>query len=234
MRGTLAVALVCLAPQLGMAGGIDPCSLQLIPFEQASAASTPSTATSHREQLSSEIQGRKAVIDAYLKDVAQLTLFARCRGKEPEPVEGSYLFYWKWYSDHLLEKRIGSQFIAILTIILGASLPVLVQLGKANANYKLWVSLLGAAIVVAQGVGQSVHFDETWQGYMLARMRLESAHRKWEREIVDASFLPDDAKVIERLQEATNEFDRAVATIVIEETEEYFNATARARASHPR
>lgn len=173
----------------------------------------------------------------YLKEVSQLTLFARCRGEKPEkpePVEGSYRYYWQWYSDHLWEKRLGSQFFAILTIILGASLPVLVQLGKASANYKLWVSLVGAAIVIAQGVGQSFHFDETWKGYMVAQMRLEIAHRQWQREIVDASFLSDDAKAIERLQEATKEFDSAVATIIIEETEGYFNATARARASGPR
>jgi len=232
MRTTIFAALVCLAPQLGLAADSDICSQQLIPFGQAGAASAPSTGTSHAEQSSTGAQGRNVRIDAYLKGISELTLFAPCNGEKP--VEGSYRYYRKWYSDYLPEKRIGSQFFAILTIILGALLPVLVQLGSTSTNYKLWVSLVGAAIVIAQGLGQSLHFDETWKGYMLARIRLEGVHRQWQQEVVDSSFVSDGEKALDRLQEATKEFDHAVATIVIEETERYFTATARARASGPR
>lgn len=62
-------------------------------------------------------------------------------------------------------------------------------------------------------------------------MRLEVAHRQWQREVVDASFPAENTKTIERLQEATREFDQAVADIVLDETQAYFSTTQRARAS---
>lgn len=226
MRTLFAALAICLVAQDALAADI--CDERIIPSLQA-PASAPGSA---KDAMPPERLGRNAVVAAYLKEAASLTLFAGCTDRKP--VQGSYLYYKDWYVGHVGLKRFGSQFFAVLTIALAALLPVLTSLERFSKYHKLWISITGAAIVIAQGLTQSFHFDESWKGYMLAQLRLEVAHRQWQREVVDASFLIDGGTTLERLQEATREFDQAVASAVFDETQAYFSATQKARASGPR
>jgi hypothetical protein len=105
----------------------------------------------------------------YVTRLQNLTLFADCN------TEGSYLYYRQWYTDQMPSRRWGSRGLALLVIVLGAILPLVVHIQKVNANYKLWVSLIGALIVIAQGLSQTFAYDAAWRNFMIARMKLEMA-----------------------------------------------------------
>jgi hypothetical protein len=160
----------------------------------------------------------------YLSAAKELTLLSGCG------TQGSYLFYRKWYADHVPAKRSSSQALAILIVLLGASLPLLAFLETTSKSYKLWIAAIGAAIVVAQGLTQSFHLDESWRGYLVAQMRLEFAHNTWQQQIVNASLVAKQESSLQQMQDATETFGKAVSEIVLDETGGYFSASAKARA----
>jgi Protein of unknown function (DUF4231) len=78
--------------------------------------------------------------------------------------------------------------VAVLIIVLGASLPLIAILDQIFKNQKFWIALIGAAIVIAQGFSQTFHYEESWRNYTLAKLELEGSHRLWQKKVVDASL----------------------------------------------
>ena len=102
--------------------------------------------------------------------LANLTLFKDCNTK------GSYLYYHRWYEENLPSRRYLSRGLAVLVIVLGAILPIVVNWRRMEAHYKLAVSLIGALIIIAQGVSQTFAYDAAWRNFTMARIKLEVAH----------------------------------------------------------
>ena len=151
----------------------------------------------------------------YLSALKGMTLFSSCDR------EGSYLFYKNWYSEHLGPKRLTNQLLAFLVIVLGAILPLIVYLPLSEKTSKIAVASVGALIVIAQGASQYFNFGNSWQGYMVAKMKLESAHSVWQHEIIKASL--DKEASLKMMQEATDQFEKSVSSIVLEETVGFFS-----------
>jgi hypothetical protein len=156
----------------------------------------------------------------YVTRLQNLTLFADCN------TEGSYLYYRQWYTDQMPSRRWGSRGLALLVIVLGAILPLVVHIQKVNANYKLWVSLIGALIVIAQGLSQTFAYDAAWRNFMIARMKLEMAQDLWQHEMIKASL--DEIDSLARMEGATDAFAKQVAEVVLEETSGFFTELQRA------
>jgi hypothetical protein len=100
-------------------------------------------------------------------------------------------------------RRYLSRGLAVLIIVLGAILPVVVNWRKTEAHYKLTVPLVGAPIVIAQGVSQTFAYDAAWRNLMLARIKLEVAHDAWQHGLIKASLGTTDESV-QRMEEATD------------------------------
>jgi hypothetical protein len=100
-------------------------------------------------------------------------------------------------------RRYLSRGLAVLIIVLGAILPVVVNWRKTEAHYKLTVPLVGAPIVIAQGVSQTFAYDAAWRNLMLARIKLEVAHDAWQHALIKASLGTTDESV-QRMEEATD------------------------------
>ena len=113
--------------------------------------------------------------------------------------------------------------LAILIIVLGASLPLITILDQVFKNQKFWVAFTGAAIVVGQGFAQVFQYEESWRNYTVAKLELEAAHRLWQKQIIDASFETDSLFLV---QKATDQFSESVAKIVIKETTGFFDSVS--------
>jgi hypothetical protein len=160
---------------------------------------------------------RVASQQEYLSALKGMTLFSSC------DKEGSYLFYKNWYSEHIGPKRLANQLLAFLVIILGAILPLIVYLSLSEKTSKIAVASVGALIVIAQGASQYFSFGNSWQGYMVAKMKLEAAHSVWQHEIIKASLDKEASLSLKMMQEATDQFERSVSSIVLEETVGFFS-----------
>ncbi len=164
--------------------------------------------------------------EKYLSQLGSLTLFKDCK------TEGSYPYYHHWYSSKMLARRYWARGLAVFVILLGAVLPVVVNWRKTEAHYKVAVSLIGALIVIAQGIGQTFAFETSWRNFMLARMKLEAAQGAWQHEMIKASLDPTDQSLL-RMEAATDVFAKQVSDAVLEETSGFFTSLLEAsKARH--
>jgi Protein of unknown function (DUF4231) len=97
---------------------------------------------------------------SYLNSLKGTVLFSG------EDVEGSYCQLKGWYGDRMSSRRLGSRMLAVLIIVLGASLPLIAILDQIFKNQKFWIALIGAAIVIAQGFSQTFQYEESWRNYV--------------------------------------------------------------------
>lgn len=151
----------------------------------------------------------------YVSALKGMTLFSSC------DTEGSYLFYKNWYSEHIGPKRLANQLLAFFVIVLGATLPLIAYLSLSEKTSKIAVASVGALIVIAQGASQYFSFGNSWQEYMVAKMKLESAHSVWQHELIKASL--DKEASLRMMQEATDQFQKSVYSIVLDETVGFFS-----------
>lgn len=135
-------------------------------------------------------------------------------------VNGSYCQLHDWYEDKMSSGRFSSRTLAILVIILGASLPIIGIMENIFTDQKFWVAFIGASIVVAQGFSQTFQYEESWRNFTVAKLELERVHREWQLKIVDASMKVDGLALS---QIATKEFEKAISKIVTKETTGYFD-----------
>jgi Protein of unknown function (DUF4231) len=124
----------------------------------------------------------------------------------------------------MFSRRFGSRMLAVLIIVLGASLPLITILDKTFTNQKFWVAFVGAAIVIAQGFSQTFQYEESWRGYTVAKLELEGAHRYWQKRIVDSSIMEEGG--LETEKRATEEFLDSVSKIVQKETTGFFDSAS--------
>ena len=157
----------------------------------------------------------------YISQLSNLTLFKNCNTK------GSYLYYYRWYEENLPSRRHLSRGLAVLVIVLGAILPVVVNWRKTEAHYKLTVSLIGALIVIAQGVSQTFAYDAAWRNFMMASIKLEVAHDAWQHAMIKASLGTTDQS-LQQMEAATDQFAKQVSDAVLEETTGFFTAVEEA------
>ena len=157
----------------------------------------------------------------YISQLSNLTLFKDCNTK------GSYLYYQRWYEENLPSRRYLSRGLAVLVIVLGAILPVVVNWRNMEAHYKLVVSLIGALIVIAQGVSQTFAYEAAWRNFMLARIKLEGAHDTWQHAMIKASLGTTDQS-LQQMEAATDQFAKQVSDAVREETAGFFTAVEEA------
>ena len=143
-----------------------------------------------------------------------------------EDVKGSYCEMKVWYEDRKSTRWIGLRTLAILIIVLGASLPLVTILDHVFKNQKFWIAFIGAAIVIAQGFSQTFQYEESWRNYTVAKLELENAHRIWQKQIIDASL---SAAGLEAAQKATDEFTDSVSKIVIKETTGFFDRLSESK-----
>jgi len=151
----------------------------------------------------------------YIAQLRNLTLFKDCK------TEGSYRFYQRWYAERILWRRFGSRWFAVFVIVLGAVLPLVVNWRKTEAYYKVIVPVIGALIVIAQGLSQTFAYETTWRNFMLARMKLETAQDAWQHEMIKASSASAEES-LSRMEAATDVFARQVSDAVLEETSGFF------------
>jgi hypothetical protein len=157
----------------------------------------------------------------YIAQLRNLTLFKDCK------TEGSYRFYQRWYAERIPWRRFGSRWFAVFVIALGAVLPLVVNWRKTEAYYKVIVPVIGALIVIAQGLSQTFAYETTWRNFMLARMKLETAQDSWQHEMIKASSASAEES-LSRMEAATDVFARQVSDAVLEETSGFFTAIQEA------
>lgn len=158
-------------------------------------------------------------VSPYLESLTQTVLFSSAE------VDGSYCSLKQWYEDRISTRRFSSRSLAILVIVLGASLPLIAIMDDVFKKQKFWVAFIGAAIVIAQGFSQTFQYEESWRNYTVAKMELESAHRLWQKRVIDSSF---NLEGLAMTQEATDNFSASVSKIVIKETTGFFDSVNEA------
>jgi hypothetical protein len=151
---------------------------------------------------------------SYLNSLKGTVLFSG------EDVEGSYCQLKGWYEDRMSFRRLSSRMLAVLIIVLGASLPLITILDQIFKNQKFWIAFIGAAIVIGQGFSQTFQYEESWRNYTIAKLELEGAHRLWQKKVVDASL---SAEGLGAAKKATDDFSDSVSKIVIKETTGFFD-----------
>jgi hypothetical protein len=154
---------------------------------------------------------------SYLARLHEMTLFGDCK------THGSFEYYKKWYADRTPKHRMWALILAISVIVLGTGLPIVVHV-QGISNYKLTVSAIGALIIIAQSISQTLDNDGSWQGYTLAQMKLEFAYTTWQHELIKA---PPGREGLPRMQAATDRFSESVAATVLDETTEFFAGRER-------
>ena len=154
-------------------------------------------------------------VASYLSSLKNTILFSS------SDVKGSYCHYKKWYEDRMSSRRFSSRVLAILIIVLGASLPLIAIMDRVFKEQKFWVAFIGAAIVIGQGFLQTFQYEESWRNYTVAKLELESAHRQWQKRVIDSSYKSDG---IAATQKATDDFSSLVSKIVIKETTGFFDS----------
>ncbi|WP_281557729.1 DUF4231 domain-containing protein [Thalassomonas sp. RHCl1] len=156
-----------------------------------------------------------AGVGKYLDSLEQTVLFSDAE------VDGSYCFFKEWYENRMSSRQRSSRLLAVLIIVLGASLPLIAIMDDVFKKQKFWVGFIGAAIVIAQGFSQTFQYEESWRNYTVAKLELDSAHRLWQKQVVDASFKKDG---FEKVQKATDLFSTSVSKIVTKETTGFFDS----------
>jgi len=162
---------------------------------------------------------------SYLNSLKGTVLFSG------EDVEGSYCQLKGWYGDRMSSRRLGSRMLAVLIIVLGASLPLIAILDQIFKNQKFWIAFIGAAIVIAQGFSQTFQYEESWRNYTTAKLELEGAHRLWQKKVVDASLSTEG---LEAAQKATDDFSDSVTKIVLKETTGFFDTLSESVKNLPK
>jgi Protein of unknown function (DUF4231) len=189
-------------------------------YKSAAAAEEPLTETQNPSECEFPIpaieQNRH-----YIGQLRNLTLFKDCK------TEGSYRFYQRWYAERIPWRHFGSRWLAVFVIILGAALPLVVNWRKTEPYYKVIVPLIGALIVIAQGLSQTFAYETTWKNFMLAHMKLATAQDAWQHEMIKASSASAEES-LSRMEAATDLFARQVSDTVLEETSGFFTAIQEA------
>lgn len=162
--------------------------------------------------LDSAVEGKEVQI--YLNALKGTILFADV------DTEGSYCHLKNWYEKRMDSRRFSSRMLAVLIIVLGASLPLIVILDKTFKNQKFWIAFIGASIVIGQGFSQTFQYEESWRNYTVAKLELESTHRAWQKKVIDAAF---DNNGLKQAKDATEEFSYSVSKIVLKETTGFFD-----------
>ena len=158
-------------------------------------------------------------VSPYLESLSQTVLFSSA------DVDGSYCSLKQWYEDRMSSRRFSSRSLAILVIVLGASLPLIAIMDDVFKKQKFWIAFIGAAIVIAQGFSQTFQYEESWRNYTVAKLDLESALRLWQKQVIDSSF---SLEGLAMTQEATDKFSVSVSKIVIKETTGFFDSRTEA------
>ncbi len=164
-------------------------------------------------KLNPEISNAEIV--NYLKNLSGTVLFA------DKEVKGSYCYLINWYEEGMSSRRVSSRLLAMLIIVLGASLPLIGILENIFTYQKFWVAFIGAVIVVGQGFSQTFQYEDSWRNNTIAKLELEAAHRSWQKDIIDALY---DDNGLESAKKATNHFASAVTKIVVTETNGFFDS----------
>lgn len=159
-------------------------------------------------------QNNEAVV-AYLEALKTTVLFS------DENVGGSYCQLHTWYKERMSSRRFGSRMLAVFIIVLGASLPLISILERIFKNQKFWVAFIGGSIVICQGFAQTFQYEESWRSFTVGKLELESAHRTWQKQIIDASIAKEGLPLAQRV---TSEFSDSISNIVIKETTGFFDA----------
>lgn len=160
--------------------------------------------------------GANPAVLAYLQNLQGTAMFAG------EDTPGSFLYLHAWYASRRPSRRFTARGFAIMVIVLGAALPLVSASDKLFKHQKFWIPLLGAAIVVGQGIEQTLQSTQSWQNYTLAMLSLEQVHQVWQNRVVDAALQPTGG--VEAAQKATDDFTEQVAKIVLDETRDFFEA----------
>jgi len=196
--------------------------LLVVPMVHARAGECVDTPVIPKIILATGSTSEDERVQRYLNQLPELQLFASCKTR------GSYLYYSTWYERHAPVHRYTAQSLAILVLILGALLPVITHVPRANRFEKLLVALVGAAIVIAQGTSQVFNNDNSWRAYTVSKMKLEFALAEWQHEIVKAA---QETNALQLMQDATERFEKNVEGTVLEETSGFFTTRRTATSS---
>ena len=163
-----------------------------------------------------------AEVSEYIAILKGTVLFADSK------TEGSYCNLKNWYEEKMSSRRFSSRMLAILIIVLGASLPLIVILENTFKNQKFWIAFIGAAIVIGQGFAQTFQYEESWRNYTVTKLELEGVHREWQRDLVHAAMKIDGLQLA---QDATEKFESSVSIIVLKETTGFFDSLSESMNS---
>ena len=157
------------------------------------------------------------VVDSYLSKLKSAVFFSGC------DVEGSYLWYLSWYQERVPRWNFLASMITVATILLAAAIPVVSQLQDRLWRPTLILSILGALIVVIQGVSEAYKFERAWQGFVRAKMQLELSHAEWQLEVIKITMSPrNDTERLKALNEATLTFVKEAKAVILQETEGFY------------
>ncbi len=185
----------------------------LILFVMSSIVHAGTCKESIMPTLNSEVAGKN--VQEYITALNGTILFA------DEDTKGSYCHLKNWYEERMTSWRFSARMLAVLIIVLGASLPLIVILDQTFRNQKFWIAFIGASIVIGQGFSQTFQYEESWRNYTVAKLELESTHRAWQKQVIDASF---EANGLEQAKNATDQFSHSVSKIVLKETTGFFDS----------
>lgn len=141
---------------------------------------------------------------------------------------GSYCHLKNWYEERMSSRQFSSRILAVLIIVLGASLPLIVILENTFKNQKFWIAFIGAAIVIGQGFSQTFQYEESWRSYTVAKLELEGAHREWQKRIINAAMASNG---LQEAKSATDSFSESVSKIVLKETTGFFDSVSESMKS---
>jgi hypothetical protein len=128
-----------------------------------------------------------------------------------------------WYDRRAPRSMAGFRIVGVTVILLSVSLPFLGTLEGAWRSVALpVVSLLIAGLT---GVNAFLNWQQQWQSFRQTQFTLEYLLQRWELDVIQARYLPDEEDAIIMIYTATQKLLDQAREATASETSEFFKGT---------
>jgi len=145
---------------------------------------------------------------------------------EKEVRNGTFFKSYRWnlvfYRKHARKVRILFRTCGPITILLSLALPIVAAFGEPFTRHELLLSVMAAAIALLSSLNAFFGWDQSWKGFINARLELERLHDRWELDIAEAKTDPSPANRLKLARDATDKFEKQAREVIKSETEGYF------------
>lgn len=127
-----------------------------------------------------------------------------------------------WYQKHKRPNRILFRASGVVTITLGALIPLLNS--YEGTGFHLSVSIIGVTITCLTGFGTFYRWERAWRNFSAAQFTLDYHIRYWELEIARARSEADEESALAILRAATKDLLDKSREAQRTETDDFFQA----------